>query len=62
MKIPRARQDAHIAGMADFLGRIFRMVAAVVVERLNQGRPSRHWRFSAKRVVGKSHQIAGAVE
>ena len=31
MKIPRARQDAHIARMADFLGRVVRVLATVVV-------------------------------
>ena len=34
MKIPRRRQDAHVAGMADFLGRIVRMLTAVVMQRL----------------------------
>ena len=31
MKIPRARQDAHVARMADFLGRIVRMLTPIVM-------------------------------
>jgi hypothetical protein len=36
MKIPRARQDANVARVADFLRRIVRVFAAVIVERLGR--------------------------
>jgi hypothetical protein len=36
MKIPRRRQDADVAGVAHFLRRRVRVIAAVVVERLDQ--------------------------
>jgi hypothetical protein len=35
MKIPRRRQDADVARVADFLRGIIRVFAAVVVERLD---------------------------
>jgi hypothetical protein len=47
MKIPRGRQDAHVAGMADFLGRMVRMFTPVVIERLDQGGTDRHRMFPA---------------
>ena len=46
MKIPRARQDAHIARMADFLCRVIWMVAPIVVERLDQRGACRHGIFA----------------
>ena len=46
MKIPRGRQDAYIAGMADFLGRVIWMVAPIVVERLDQRGACRHGIFA----------------
>ena len=55
-EIPRARQDAHVARMTNFLGRIVRMLAAVVVQRFDR-RGSRHGMFPAERVVGKVHQV-----
>jgi hypothetical protein len=41
MKIPRRRQDAHVARMADFLGGVVRVLAAVVIQRLDQRRTGR---------------------
>src|ERR1700722_20850401 len=52
MKIPRARQNPHVAGMADFLGWIFQMLSPVVIERLDQRGPGRHGMLAAERVIG----------
>ncbi len=57
MKIPRARQDAHVTGMADPLGRIVRMLAPVVMQRFDQRRARRHGMFAAERVIGQTNQI-----
>jgi len=57
MKIPRGRQDAHVARMADFLRRIAGMLTPVVMQRFDQRRAGRHRMFSAERVIGKMHQI-----
>ena len=67
MKIPRGRQDAHIAGMADFLCRVIWMVAPIVLQGLgmqgfDQGGTGRYRLLAAERVVGKAHQIMRAVE
>ena len=48
--------------MADLLGRMFRMIAPVVIERLDQRRPRRHRVFSAERIIGKRREITGTVE
>lgn len=47
MKIPRRRQDAHVAGVADFLRRHICVVATVVVERLDQVGACRHRMLAA---------------
>src|SRR5258705_8232724 len=57
MKIPRARKNPHIARMADFLGRMVRVLAAVVMQRFDQRGTCRHGMFSAERVVGEIHQV-----
>src|ERR1700716_3203765 len=38
MKIPRGRQDAHVARMADFLGWIVRVLTPVIMQRFDQRR------------------------
>jgi hypothetical protein len=35
MEIPRGRQDAHVAGMADFLSGSVGMITAIIIERLD---------------------------
>src|SRR6266699_1295299 len=62
MKIPRGRQDADIARVADFLCGIVGVFAPVVIERLDQRGAGRHGGLAAQRVVGKPHQIMRAVE
>ena len=62
MKIPRGRQDAHVARVADFPGRIVRVLTPVVMQRFDQRRAGRHGMFPAERVIGKMHQVTGAVE
>src|ERR1700730_4388770 len=62
MKIPRPRQDADIARMADFLRRIVRLLAAVVVERFGRRGAGSHAKFSAERVVGETFKILRAIE
>jgi hypothetical protein len=52
MKIPRPRQNPHVARMADFLGWVAGVVAAVVVDRLGRHGAGVHGGFSAERVVG----------
>src|SRR5580704_3493565 len=52
MKIPRGRQDAHVARMADFLGRVFGMLAAVVMQRLDQRWAGRYRGSAAQRIIG----------
>ena len=61
MKIPRWRQDPHIARMADFLPRIIRMLAPVVMQWFDQRRAGRHRMLSAERVIGKADQIMRAI-
>ena len=63
MKIPRARQDAHVARMADFLRRIVGVLAAVVVERFDQraGRRHRMLAARARRWRGASDQCERSV-
>ncbi len=51
MKIPRGRQDAHVAGMADFLGRMVGVVARIVIERLDQRGADRHFMSVPKRAA-----------
>src|SRR5262249_54797605 len=53
MKVARRRQDADVAGVADFLRGVFAMGAAVVVER----EPVRHRLLASWRVIGKADQI-----
>ena len=48
--------------MADFLRGVVRMLAAVVVERLDQRRPCRHRVLAAQCIIGETDQIVGAVE
>jgi hypothetical protein len=48
--------------MTDFLRRIFRMLAAVVVQRFDQRRADWHGWLSTECVIGKMDEIAGAVE
>src|SRR3954454_3210561 len=62
MKIPRLRQDAHVARMADFLGRIVRVLAPIVMQRFDQCRAGWHSMLSAECVIGKINEITGAVE
>ena len=62
MKIPRLRQDAHVAGMADALGGIVGMLAAVVVERLDQGGARRQRMLAFKGIVGQADQVVRAVD
>jgi hypothetical protein len=53
MKIPRGRQNTHIAWMADSLGWILGVIAPVVIE----GRAIRQYVLSGERVIGQIHQI-----
>jgi hypothetical protein len=62
MKIPRPRQNPHVARMADFLGWVAGVVAAVVVERLGRHAGGLRAGFSAERIVGEKLEIMGAVE
>ena len=48
MKIPRRRQDAHVARVANFLRGIVEVFAAVVVERFDQRGSRRHGGFAAE--------------
>jgi hypothetical protein len=48
--------------MADFLGRVVRMLTAVVMQRFDQRRAGRHGGFSSERVIGETHQIMRAIE
>ena len=57
MKIPRGRQDADVARMADFLRGIFRVIAPVVLQRFDQRRARRHGVFSDECVVGETYQV-----
>jgi hypothetical protein len=48
--------------MADFLGWVAGVVAAVVVERLGRHAGGLRAGFSAERIVGEKLEIMGAVE
>jgi len=62
MKIARRRQDADVAGMADFLRRVVRMIATIIVERLDDSSSCRQRLFLPRSIVGKIKEIVGAVE
>ena len=59
---PWTAANADVAGVADFLRGIFAVVAAVVVERLDQGRARRHRVLAAQRIIGEADQIVRAVD
>src|SRR2546429_8099026 len=61
MKIPRRRQDANVARVTDFLSGRVEVIAAVVIERLDQRGPDRQSMFAGERVIGETGQIVGAV-
>ena len=61
-KIPRGRQDTHVARMTEFLGRVVGILAPVVMQRFDQRRACRHRMLPAQRIIGKPSQIARAVE
>src|SRR4029453_6952372 len=52
VKISGRRQDADVARVADFLRGAIGVVAAVVVERLDQRGAGRHGMLAARRIVG----------
>src|SRR5437588_437296 len=61
MKIPRRRQDANVARVTDFLSGRVEVIAAVVIERLDQRGPDRQSMFTGERVIGETGQILRAV-
>src|SRR5258708_20482714 len=61
MKIPRARKNPHIARMADFLGRMVRVLPAVVMHRIPPSGTSPHRIVLAHRVLGEIHHVMSPV-
>ncbi len=59
MKIPRARQDADVAGVAEFLGGIVRMLARIVLQGFEWA--GRH-RLATEAAIGNADQIGRAIE
>ena len=57
MKVPRRRQDSHVARMADFLRRVIRMLAGIVIQRLDQRRAGGQRMPPDECIIGEIDQI-----